>query len=110
MDNADGAAVRVAFTVADRTTTQASGRLLRVLTERAAENDETAEVTFSNQEGRIQPDLTIGADLDSAKSLLANAGLSNSGVKLHGAGFIVWCRAGGRPLPGQQRQKGATPA
>ena len=89
VDSADGAAVRVAFTVADQATTQANGQLLRVLTEQAAESDEAAEVTFSSQEGRIQPDLTIGADLNSAKSLKSNLGLSNPGVKLHGAGFIV---------------------
>ena len=46
-------------------------------------------ITFCSQEGRIQPDLSIGADLDSAKPLKSNLGISNPGVKLHGAGFIV---------------------
>jgi hypothetical protein len=37
----------------------------------------------------VRANLTIGADLASAKSLLANDLLSSPGVKLHGAGFIV---------------------
>ncbi|OGX90047.1 class I SAM-dependent DNA methyltransferase, partial [Hymenobacter coccineus] len=89
VDNADGAAVRVAFTVADRPSAQPTGQLLRVLTEQAVAGNDAAEVTFGNQEGRIQPDLTIGADLDSMQSLQANEKLANRGVQLMGAGFIV---------------------
>ncbi len=86
----DGAAVRVALTVADRTgTSRAWGQLLTVQTEATPEGDDAADVTFAEQQGQIQPDLSIGADLDSARPLKANAGLSNPGVKLHGAGFIV---------------------
>ena len=89
VDSADGAAVRVAFTVADRPSTQATGHLLRVISEKSVEGDDAVEVTFGNMDGRIQPDLTIGADLNAAKSLQSNEGLSNPGVKLHGAGFII---------------------
>ena len=89
VDSADGAAVRVAFTVADQAEAQASGQLLRVLTERATVGDEAAEVTFSSQEGHIQPDLTIGANLDAVQGLQANEKLANRGVQLMGAGFIV---------------------
>ena len=89
VDNANGAAVRVAFTVAEPVNGVITGQLLRVITEQRAAGDDAAEVTFDNQEGRIQSDLTIGADLDSASPLRANAGLSSPGVKLHGAGFII---------------------
>lgn len=51
--------------------------------------EDAAEVSFSEQQGRILPDLTIGAELDSAKALKANENLANRGVSLFGAGFIV---------------------
>ncbi|MBC6607594.1 class I SAM-dependent DNA methyltransferase [Hymenobacter sp. BT188] len=90
VESGDGAAVRIAMTVAERTQgTPLFGQLLTPRTETVSEGEEASEVTFSNQQGRILPDLTIGADLDSAKLLKSNAGLSNPGVKLHGAGFIV---------------------
>ncbi len=86
----DGAAVRVAMTVADRTRPgQAWGQLLTVQTEARPEGEDAADVTFTEQQGRVRPDLSVGADLDSAQPLKANANLSNPGVKLHGAGFIV---------------------
>ncbi|RZK24057.1 MAG: class I SAM-dependent DNA methyltransferase, partial [Hymenobacter sp.] len=90
VDSADGAAVRVAFTVAQSSVrASATGQLLQVLTEKAVDGDDAAEVTFGSEEGRIQPDLTIGADLDSVATLRANDGLANRGVSLFGAGFIV---------------------
>ncbi len=46
-------------------------------------------MTFDAEEGRILPDLSIGAELDSAQSLKSNKDISNPGVKLHGAGFVV---------------------
>ncbi|WP_082017036.1 class I SAM-dependent DNA methyltransferase [Hymenobacter sp. DG25B] len=89
VDAAEGAAVRIAMTVAERTTAASSGQLLVLKTEAAVEGDEAAEVTFDAEEGRILPDLTIGAELDSAQSLKSNKDISNPGVKLHGAGFVV---------------------
>ena len=90
VDSADGAAVRVAFTVAQSAVrTSATGQLLQVLTEKTVNGDDAAEVIFSSEEGRIQPDLTIGANLDSVVALQANNGLANRGVSLFGAGFIV---------------------
>lgn len=90
VDSADGAAVRVAFTVAQSAVrASAPGQLLQVLTEKAVDGDDAAEVTFGSEEGRIQPDLTIGANLDSVMTLQANDGLANRGVSLFGAGFIV---------------------
>ncbi len=51
--------------------------------------EDAAEVSFTEQQGRILADLTIGAELDSAKALKANENLANRGVSLFGAGFIV---------------------
>ena len=87
----DGAAVRVALTVAEHSPGpgRAWGQLLTVQTEAVPEGDDASEVTFAETQGRIQPDLTIGVDLDEAKALKANAGLGTRGVQLMGAGFII---------------------
>ncbi|SDX36884.1 class I SAM-dependent DNA methyltransferase [Hymenobacter psychrophilus] len=90
VDAAEGAAVRIAMTVAERTpATPLPGQLWMLKTEDAAEGDEAADVTFDTQEGRILPDLSIGAAMDSAGGLKSNDGLSSRGVQLMGAGFIV---------------------
>ncbi|UYZ61055.1 class I SAM-dependent DNA methyltransferase [Hymenobacter latericus] len=90
IDSGDGAAVRIAMTVAEpRANGQATGQLLMVKSEAVAEGDEAADVSFSQQEGKILADLSIGAELDSAKPLKANESIASPGVKLHGAGFIV---------------------
>ncbi|WP_157627118.1 class I SAM-dependent DNA methyltransferase [Spirosoma luteum] len=90
VESADGAAVRIAMTVGERRSNGvASGSLLTVKSESVPNGEDAAEVAFSTQQGTILSDLTIGAELDSAKLLKANEGLSNPGVKLHGAGFIV---------------------
>ncbi|TDN38255.1 DNA methyltransferase [Hymenobacter sp. UV11] len=89
VDSADGAAVRVAFTVGERANGAPTGQLLRVLSEKAVGGDDAAEVAFGSEEGRIQPDLSIGAEIDRVKSLTANAALTSRGVQLYGAGFIL---------------------
>ncbi|MFD2718930.1 class I SAM-dependent DNA methyltransferase [Hymenobacter monticola] len=90
VDAAEGAAVRIAMTVAERTPTVAApGQLWNLKTESVAEGDEAAEVTFEEQQGRILPDLSIGADLDSAGVLKSNVDLSNRGVQPIGTGFII---------------------
>ncbi|RZL10035.1 MAG: class I SAM-dependent DNA methyltransferase, partial [Hymenobacter sp.] len=90
IDSADGAAVRIAMTVAERTAEgSTSGQLLVVSSELPSQDDEGWEVAFSEQEGRILADLTIGANLNLARPLKANLGMSNPGVKLHGLGFVV---------------------
>lgn len=86
-----GAAVRVALTVAEPKPAgvAASGQLLKVRSETIPEGDNAADVLFDNEQGTIQPDLSIGAALDEATPLRANEGLANRGVSLFGAGFIV---------------------
>jgi len=51
--------------------------------------DGVPEVRLSSVSGRINADLTIGADVKSARPLRANERLASPGVKLHGSGFIV---------------------
>ena len=82
----DKAAVRIAMTVVE------AGIRDGVLAEVVAEtglNTDTPQVALEQREGRIKPNLTIGADLSVVRRLWANEGLSSPGVKLHGAGFIV---------------------
>jgi hypothetical protein len=86
VDSADGAAVRIAITVAARGVLE--GELNRVTGEHETADGEF-EVTLEAYIGAINPDLTIGANVSKTRKLEANAGVSCPGVKLHGAGFIV---------------------
>lgn len=88
VDAGEGAAVRIAMTVAAAGSTP--GRLFTVMDERRSEREaEGRTVSLSGQVGKIHANLRIGADVAGAKPLRANAGISSPGVKLHGAGFIV---------------------
>jgi len=87
VNSGDGAAVRIAMTVAQAGTHE--GRLLRVESEEPGEEEGAAKVEFSERYGFIHSDLTIGPNIAAAVALEANEGLSCPGVKLHGAGFIV---------------------
>lgn len=88
VDAGDGAAVRIAMTVAEAG--KAPGRLGTVTDERKGEYEaEGRPVRFDIEKGKIFADLRIGADVAGAVSLKANEGICSPGVKLHGAGFIV---------------------
>lgn len=82
----DSAAVRIAMTVAEAGTKD--GVLRDVIREHGVDTDSPL-IEFDAREGRINSDLTVGADVDQALPLKANDGLSSRGVSLHGAGFIV---------------------
>ncbi|GAB6125228.1 class I SAM-dependent DNA methyltransferase [Humidesulfovibrio idahonensis] len=86
VDAAGGAAVRISMTVGVPGTLD--GTLASVVSETPTDGPEM-HVTFAEQVGRINADLTIGADVAGAVPLTANEDLSCPGVKLHGAGFIV---------------------
>ncbi len=86
IDSADGAAVRIAMTVA--APGRSSGILEKITSEQARDDGEN-EVTLSRGGGVLAANLQIGADLSSCGSLQANSKLSCPGVKLHGSGFIV---------------------
>jgi hypothetical protein len=87
VDSSDGAAVRVAMTVG--VPGKGQGVLQRVTKEVPSSADEAAEVSLSQQVGKVFADLTIGADVASAMPLLASQNLAGMGVKLHGMGFVV---------------------
>jgi hypothetical protein len=88
VDAGDGAAVRIAMTVAEAG--RAPGRLGTVTDERKGEYEaEGRPVRFDIEKGKIFADLRIGADVAGAVPLKANEGICSPGVKLHGAGFIV---------------------
>ncbi|MFP4421527.1 MAG: class I SAM-dependent DNA methyltransferase [Desulfococcaceae bacterium] len=86
VDAARGAAVRISMTVAEKGSRE--GALQTVVTETPSDRDD-ADVVFSRRRGKIQSDLTIGANLALAGVLKANQDVSCPGVKLHGSGFIV---------------------
>ncbi|MDZ4085882.1 MAG: type IIL restriction-modification enzyme MmeI [Tabrizicola sp.] len=88
VDAGDGAAVRIAMTVAEAG--RASGRLMSITEERKGETEaEGRPVTFSIEKGKVFADLRIGADVAGAVPLKANLDIAGMGVKLHGSGFIL---------------------
>ena len=87
VDEKDGAAVRIAMTVAAKGL--ATGRLLSVTDERNAPE----QILFSVSEGAIGADLTVGASVNSAVTLSSNKRIAIKGVALHGDGFILTSEA-----------------
>jgi len=88
VDAGEGAAVRIAMTVAERG--RGTGRLLTVTEEiKGSTEAEGRVVQFDIQKGKIFANLRIGADVAGAVQLKANERLSSRGVMLFGAGFIV---------------------
>ena len=86
VDTQEGAAVRIAMTVADHS--QNPGQLLQVESE-VSQPDGSAIVSFTTSTGKIAADLTAGADVSGSVELKANDKMSYEGVKLHGMGFVV---------------------
>lgn len=82
----DSASVRIAMTVVEAGVHD--GELSTVVSEADVDTDAPV-ITFNTARGRINSDLTLGADVTRNRPLQANAGLCSAGVKLHGAGFIV---------------------
>ena len=60
------------------------GRLLRSTAEEHGD-----VTTFQEVQGRINPDLTVGADVSSTHALQANGGMSFMGAMVGGNGFLV---------------------
>ncbi len=86
VDAADGAAVRIAMTVA--APGQAPGTLATVVEETEAANGET-DVVLAACTTAIAANLRGGADLTACGPLAANGGMSSMGMLLAGSGFIV---------------------
>jgi hypothetical protein len=87
VDSANGAAVRIAMTVAERSN-QGDGRLLTVIGEQPGEHGEVS-VKRAERQGLVHADLTTGANVSTVVALQANLRLSYPGVEPHGSGFIV---------------------
>ncbi|HQS99504.1 MAG TPA: hypothetical protein PL023_04305 [Thiobacillus sp.] len=86
VDEANGAAVRVAMTVA--APGAGDGRLLAVSRETPGTDGEI-DVELAERSGAIHANLRVGANVAAAVALRANGNISSPGFKLHGAGFIV---------------------
>ncbi len=86
VDTVDGAAVRIAMSVARDGTV--SGVLQEVVDEKPLGVDEV-QVQLRQRMGVIQADLSIGADVASTKPLSCSEGLHSNGMMLRGAGFIL---------------------
>ena len=86
VDSADGAAVRVAMTVAQAGKTAG---LLRIVTKETPLNDGEFSIEVQESSGLITPSLTIGIDVPAAPALRANRGMSCVGYQLTGRGFRV---------------------
>ena len=86
IDSADGAAVRIAMTVA--TYGKLRGKLFTVTAEEEIEEGEHL-IESQLETGFLVPNISLGANTSSAIPLVANLGLSSQGMKLHGKGFIV---------------------
>jgi hypothetical protein len=86
VDGADGAAVRIAMTIASASLRE--GVLSNVVDESPLDDGEVA-VTLARRSGEIHPDLTVGARVGAAVPLRANEGLCFQGMNLVGKGFRI---------------------
>jgi hypothetical protein len=86
VDATDGAAVRISMTVGARDVRD--GLLATVVRELDSEDGEV-RIELSPARGVIHADLRIGVDIQRARPLRSNSGISGMGVALHGAGFIL---------------------
>lgn len=82
----DAAAVRIAMTVAERG--QKEGVLLEIVSEQGLDSD-SPKLGERETSGRLNPDLTVGADATEARFLKANEGLACNGMMLAGQGFKI---------------------
>ena len=82
----DAAMVRIAMTVAIKG--DVVGQLREVIKEEHLDTDQPT-IDFRTSNGKINSDLTIGADASSTAELLANRGMANNGMLLAGRGFVL---------------------
>ena len=86
VDSSDGAAVRIAMTVAKKG--EILGALGTITKEELTDNQEL-ELDFLIQNGLISSDLTIGISITNLSDLKSNALISNRGVIPHGEGMSM---------------------
>ncbi len=93
VDEKDGAAVRIAMSVATRG--KAPGQLLHVADEAQAPD----KIDFVSASGIISSDLRTGADVTAALPLRSNEKVASRGVQLMGDGFMVTAEDAARLSP-----------
>ncbi|WP_223504171.1 class I SAM-dependent DNA methyltransferase [Pseudomonas sp. GL-RE-29] len=86
VDAGDGAAVRIAMTVAS--IGSEDGTLLQVA-EESDSGDDAKEIRFNQRLGQIHANLRAGAALSKAVALASNTSIVFQGVKLVGNGFLL---------------------
>jgi len=87
VDAADGAAVRIAMTAG--AAGALAGTRCRVLAERSEGSADGVAVELQQDQGQINPDLTVGPDLSAASPLCANLGVAFTGMYPLGQGFVI---------------------
>ncbi|MGI8526089.1 MAG: type IIL restriction-modification enzyme MmeI [Pseudolabrys sp.] len=87
----DAAAVRIAMTVASAGKVEG---VLREVTKEEALNSDQPKISFKETIGKLNSDLTLGADATSVRPLKANDALSCNGMMLAGRGFVLEPSAG----------------
>jgi SAM-dependent methyltransferase len=86
VDSADGADVRIAMTVGDRS---AHVGILERLTHTRGGTSTSDSDQYERRVGLIQPDLTIGPNILGCSKLKANLGVSAVGFQFNGKGFVL---------------------
>jgi hypothetical protein len=86
VDGVDGADVRIAITVV--ILGQESGRLNQVVSEEYV-TENVANINLQEFIGKVQPDLSIGADVAGASELISNQGTAIKGFELGSQGFLI---------------------
>ncbi|MEJ8816229.1 DNA methyltransferase [Variovorax ureilyticus] len=86
VDSANGAAVRIAMSVGGLGAVD--GTVLSVAAEEVQEEGDSV-VNFKTATGMIHSDLAVGANVASAKKLMANSGICFQGFVLVGEGFVI---------------------
>ncbi len=87
VDSSDGAAVRIAMTVAHADATP--GVLLNVDSEASTEEGVEVGIHTSEQRGIVNASLQVGADTGTVLELSSNSNLCCVGIKTIGAAFVV---------------------
>ncbi len=86
IDGNDGAAVRIAMTVA---VSGESNGTLSTVTHEEPNGDGSQTINIVSKQGKIYPDLKSGANVASVIPLQSNHIISNRGMIPHGEGFLV---------------------
>ncbi|NCP15376.1 MAG: class I SAM-dependent DNA methyltransferase [Sphingomonadales bacterium] len=89
VDATDGAAVRIAMTVASA---EGANATIKLVVNETLIDDSTGEIAVELQTSNaelINPDLTVGLNIRNAKALTANSGVAFTGMYPLGDGFII---------------------